>query len=72
MGTAQVADVKATIQETQGDDFNKDALNIIYQGKASRAPQPWDEQPHKCTCEPALMGACKCCGWCRYSRMTPP
>lgn len=29
----QVADVKAKIQETQGDDFPAGSLNIIYQGK---------------------------------------
>ncbi|GAB4821647.1 hypothetical protein N2152v2_008693 [Parachlorella kessleri] len=29
----KVADVKAKIEETQGGDFSKDALNIIYQGK---------------------------------------
>lgn len=35
--------MKAKIQETQGDDFNKDSLNVIYQGKvgANAVQLPW-------------------------------
>ena len=32
----QLADVKAKIQETQGDDFPAASMNIIYQGKVGR------------------------------------
>lgn len=41
----QVVDVKAKIQETQGDDFPAASLNVIYQGKV-RKQVPGAPPPH--------------------------
>ncbi len=47
-----MADVKAKIQETQGDDFPATSMNIIYQGKV---------RARSCTALPLLLvPTCSC------------
>jgi hypothetical protein len=42
-----VAEVKAKIQETQGDDFPAASMNIIYQGKVGRPGGSRQQQQQK-------------------------